>query len=127
MTAPFDTRAAADELDEQYPPFPFVGLDGATHHLPSPMALSSTRLRAGKRALESGDDDEMFAFFRTIADEAAVAAMEDLPTGVLVRLINAWQAHAEEQGKSLGVSSETPASNVPAPQISLSAGSTSTS
>jgi hypothetical protein len=95
----FDARVAVEKAEVEYPPFPFIGLDGATYHLPNPLMLHSGDQVAVLEAQANADPEAaelaLRALFEARAPEA-LAAMDAMPSIVVARLMEAWNTQAEE-------------------------------
>lgn len=94
----FDAREAEAETADQYPSFPFKGLDGETHHLPHPMELTTGQVERANRAMREGDDSVLISIFEMF-DQAAADAIREMHVRVTSQLFQAWRQAAGEAGK----------------------------
>lgn len=101
---PFDARSLAAESADNYPPFPFIGLDGETYELPHPMALSTGAAQRFNDAWKSGEEAKAFELLREWAPDAADAIAE-MPVHVTQQLFAAWTDLVTESGKERSESS----------------------
>jgi hypothetical protein len=95
----FDARAAVAQAEVEYPPFPFIGLDGQTYHLPNPLMLHSGDQVAVLEAQANASPESAELALRTLFGEKApeaLAAMDAMPSIVVARLMEAWNRQAEE-------------------------------
>lgn len=120
---PFDAREATAAAEAAYPPFHFIGLDGADYYLPHPMLVPIELSQRAQSGQITGDQ-----LLVELAPEAATAIFK-LGPDVHVQLLKAWQSEInpqlEELGKELGLPSPTPTSGPPSNRSSLRAARTS--
>jgi len=95
----FDARQAVDDAADDYPPFPFIGLDGETYEIPH--ALTITERQAAK--LNAGG---VAVVVKELAPDAW-AAIEDMPVHVSRQIGEQWASQAGEPGKSRPGSTRT--------------------
>lgn len=101
----FDARAEADAAETNYPPFPFIGMDGKIYHLPHPLMLRAGEQTTIIQAQAAGDANAAELALRALlTDKApeAMAAMDQMPSVVVGRLMVTWQARSAEGVESLG-------------------------
>lgn len=106
--ATFDARAAAEEIEAEYPPFDFEGMDGETYYLPHPMMLTTGEQQAVMELQEEGDGASaelaLFDLLERTAPEA-MGAIKEMPAIVTAKLMEAWYEAVDEEGKSPSPSS----------------------
>lgn len=88
----FDARDEAKNLDTR--PFPFVGMDGESYELPPAGSITA----AQAERLQDGDESVM----TELIDEAANAALQDMPLEVVNRLMAGWLGSLSDLGKQGG-------------------------
>jgi len=101
----FDARAEITAAEEAYPPYPFIGLDGETYHLPNPLMLRAGDQLAVIQAQAANDPEAAELALRTLFTQEvpeALAAMDAMPAVVVGRLMLAWRAAAQEGVDGLG-------------------------
>ncbi len=101
----FDARAEATAAQEAYPPFPFVGMDGATYHLPHPLMLTAGDQLAVIEAQAANDAEGAELALRSLLTKEAPEALEALdamPSVVVAKLMMAWRAKSSEGVEALG-------------------------
>lgn len=108
----FDAREKVVEAEKEYPPFPFIGLDGLQYELPHPLLLSTGQQAAVIEAQAEGDSNRvelaMSSMLAEVAPEA-FAAMMEFPAVVTAQLLEAWQTKAQESmGDEMGNGSGRP-------------------
>lgn len=109
----FDARAATEAAAAEYPPFPFVAMDGTEHELPNPYMLNTAELKNELGLGSDADDAELDGMDPDRVLEAlapgAWAAIQAMPLVTQRRLVEAWQDHIgmedDEQGKEPSQSS----------------------
>lgn len=95
----FDARAETQQAKQDYPPFPFIGLDGETYELPHPLGLEMVKAEKLVQAQSKGDDEAFMALMDTLAPDA-VAAIREMPQAVVMKLFDQWREGYGELGKS---------------------------
>ena len=119
----FDAREATAAAEAAYPPFPFIGMDGTTYHLPHPLTMKASLAKQAQAGLISFDD-----ITAEIAPEAA-AALDEMSVAAQRALVKAWRESIDPDvaplGKELRPSSPTQKSGGPSKRTSRSVGKTS--
>lgn len=101
----FDARAQLAAAETAYPPFPFVGMDGETYHLPHPLMLKAGDQLAiiEAQAADDGEQAEL-ALRELLGKEApeALEAMDQMPAIIVAKLMMAWRSKSAEGVEALG-------------------------
>lgn len=139
----FDARAATEAASVEYPPFPFIGLDGEEHQIRS-LALAGAddlaqlaklfEQAGGEDGDEDGDDGDtaerlivaIDILARSAIGEDAQEAVRVLSPLVIGQLIAEWQASSPSLGKSGRPSSPTKKQGRPSKRTPKSAAKKST-
>lgn len=106
----FDARQAARDAETVYRPWPFLDMEGNTHHIPHPLMIDPG-IVAG-HDVDRMDPEQLF----NLIAPAAADAMRAMPAAVQKMLVEAWGEQvradmqaASEAGKELSPSSPTTA------------------
>lgn len=96
----FDAREARSKAQEIYQPFAFIGYDGFTYHLPHAKMVDP----AAAAKMQADDPADRTSAFADMAPEAW-EALQQMEPGVMVMVLEAWQAHSglndeDEVGKA---------------------------
>lgn len=90
----FDAREAVAAAEQEYPAFPFIGLDGKDYELPNPYMIEPAKVRI-MLDLDEGSDlegvDQMEIAKQLMPD--AWEAMDKMPVLVQRQLVQEWQKH----------------------------------
>ena len=119
----FDAREATAAAEAAYPPFHFIGLDGADYYLPNPMMVDPGLAKQAQSGEITSDQ-----LLEALAPESFLA-IQAMKPAVQRELVTAWRAaispDLEALGKELAPPSPTPASAAPSKPSSRSGGKTS--
>lgn len=119
----FDAREATAAAEAAYPPFHFIGLDGADYYLPHPLLVDPGLAKQAQAGQITSDQ-----LLAALAPDSYLAIQAMVPA-VQRELVTAWRANItpdlEALGKEPAPPSPTPASAAPSRPSSRSGGKTS--